>query len=118
MAVNVNDLMELATEFSNSPEEPKIRISIHKSYYCAYHSCLQYVVKLTGSTEAINGITHIGLSEKLYREFGRIGMRLSILLDGMKRERHKADYELLETIHKERAEESLRHLHTLLEIIE
>ena len=113
MPTSTNELQALAEEFCKSDEECKVRISLHKSYYCAYHACLQSLGPDDGTTNFLGGSggSHQQLRDYFYNHIDR---SIAIMLDGLKKERHVADYKLSEALPQSRAVVSFELLKRLL----
>jgi len=93
MPITPHDLLRWAEAQADQPDEVTLRASASRAYYAAYHASLPFVAGMEMSPTLKGGV-HDQTIEKLLRkpETKKIGF----LLQGIKKNRTKADYKLEE----------------------
>lgn len=105
MATSPKEILSIAKELSDSNSEIKIRTSIGRSYYSAFHLGLGFL-EITDTKEWTGGKG--GVHEKLIGEFEYNSNReVAYLLSSLKAKRHLADYHLSADIGQEDAKASI-----------
>ncbi|SEH07098.1 hypothetical protein [Candidatus Venteria ishoeyi] len=109
------EILKVAEKLSQSSDEAELRASISRSYYCAYHSCLNDR-GITDTNTWVGG--RGGIHQKLIDEYMHDGNKaIGYMLDNLKVKRTIADYKLTESLEKNDAQAMLRSVHRLLEKI-
>lgn len=115
MPINANDMLSIAEELSESSNEAKIRASIGRSYYSAYHHGLEYF-EITDTKSWVGG--RGGVHQKLIDYFASNNHRAaSYMLTDLKTRRHLADYKLADSLSQEDAQYSVKLVRSFIEKI-
>jgi len=115
MPIKADDMLSIAVELSESTNEAKIRASIGRSYYSAYHHGLEYF-DITDTKNWVGG--RGGVHQKLIDYFADNNHRAaSYILTELKTRRHLADYKLADTLSQEDAKYSVNLVRSFLEKI-
>ncbi|OWQ44189.1 hypothetical protein CDL60_25875 [Roseateles noduli] len=127
MAINSDDLFELAQRLSTCADEASHRASISRAYYASYHQCIEWEKQLP-STSEINGIdknslgVHASLIRRLRHPDSRCSPKQTSLsisigkrLDQLRKRRGRADYDIKLHIPHQLVEAQLALARTLLD---
>ena len=107
MTVCKEDLLDLAQSLLAGQTEPHLRSAVSRAYYAAYHGCKDWhsALPMPGSNTGPGGGNHQQLINQLCNPdasvVGADKMKskvLSVKLGVLRKTRHEADYELLQTI--------------------
>ena len=112
MTCKPKDIFQVAKELADSSNEAKIRASIGRSYYCAFHSCL-LDLEITDTKQWTGG--NGGVHEKVIGEYKFGGDKaIAYILQNIKSKRHLADYNLNIDINQDDAKSSIELVENLL----
>ena len=127
MAINCDDLFELAQRLSTCPDEASKRASISRAYYASYHQCVEWEKQLPRSSE-INGTrestvsVHASLIRRLRHPDKRCSptqinqsIQIGKRLNQLRKRRGRADYDLKLLIPQELVDTQLAMAKTLLD---
>jgi uncharacterized protein (UPF0332 family) len=115
VSIDAEDLLSIAEELSESTNEVKIRTSLGRSYYSAYHMGLEYF-DITDTKNWFGGKG--GVHQKLIDEFMYNSQKpVAYMLINLKTKRHLADYHLSVDIGQEDAKASIKSVKLLKEKI-
>lgn len=115
MSIDAEDLLSIAEELSDSTNEIKVRTSLGRSYYSAYHLGLRYF-EITDTKNWLGGKG--GVHQKLIDEFTYCNQKpVAYILTNLKTKRHLADYHLLTDLGQEDAKASIKLVKSLIEKI-
>lgn len=113
MSSSLKDFLDVASELSESTNEAKLRASIGRSYYSAFHLGLAYL-DISDTRQWTGG--HGGVHEKLIGEFEYSANKpIAYILRSLKIKRHLADYHLSSDINQEDAKASIETVKKLFE---
>ncbi|ANH69913.1 hypothetical protein [Mitsuaria sp. 7] len=127
MAINSDDLFELARHLATCADEASQRASISRAYYASYHQCIEWEKQLP-RTSGINDIDRnaLGVHASLIRRLRnpdrrcspkQISLSISIgkRLDQLRKRRGRADYDIKLFIPHQLVEAQLALAKTLLD---